>query len=80
MDVYQHWSGAEDKHKNLMIGLGNFDGMHIGHQKLISKLICLVEEAEVTPAVMTFEPHPQAVLRPVACPPMIISQESKKEL
>lgn len=80
MDVYQHWSGVKDKHKNLVIGLGNFDGMHIGHQELISKLVRLAEEAEGTPAVMTFDPHPLAVLKPAECPPLLLSQESKKRI
>lgn len=80
MDVYQHWTGIKDKYKNLVIGIGNFDGVHAGHQELISKLVCLAQELEGTPAVMTFDPHPLAVLKPAECPPLLLSQESKKRI
>lgn len=80
MYVYHQWHGLKDKHKNLVVGLGNFDGVHLGHQKLISELTVLAEELDGTPAVFTFHPHPLAVLRPENCPPLLLSQESKQNL
>jgi riboflavin kinase/FMN adenylyltransferase len=61
-----------------VIGFGNFDGMHIGHQELISKLVCLAQEVEGTPAIMTFDPHPLAVLKPTECPPLLLYRSQKK--
>lgn len=79
MYVYHQWHGLKDKHKKLVVGLGNFDGVHIGHQKLISELLALAREVEGIPAVFTFHPHPLAVLKPESCPPLLLSQESKQK-
>lgn len=79
MYVYHHWQGLKDKHDNLVVGLGNFDGVHTGHQKLISELVALAKEVGGTPAVFTFHPHPLAVLKPEDCPPLLLSQESKQK-
>ncbi len=80
MNIYSRWHNLKDKHNNLVVGLGNFDGVHIGHQKLISELVSLAKEIGGTPAVFTFNPHPLEVLSPGACPPQLLSQESKQKL
>ncbi|MCL6635350.1 MAG: bifunctional riboflavin kinase/FAD synthetase [Peptococcaceae bacterium] len=79
MFVYHHWHGLKDKHRNMVVGLGNFDGVHLGHQKLISELVELAREVDGTPAVFTFHPHPLAVLSPKNSPPLLLSQESKQK-
>lgn len=79
MYVYRHWHGLKDKHKDIVVGLGNFDGVHIGHQKLISELVEMAREVEGTPAVFTFHPHPLAVLSPENSPPLLLSQDSKQK-
>lgn len=80
MYIYHQWHGLKDRHRNLVVGLGNFDGVHIGHQKLISELVELAGEMDGTPAVFTFHPHPLAVLKPENGPPLLLSQESKQKL
>jgi len=77
--IYRHWQGLKHKHNNIVIGLGNFDGVHIGHQKLISEVVNLAREIGGTPAVFTFYPHPMAVLDPENCPPLLLSQEAKQK-
>lgn len=79
MQLFSHWHDLKYKHKNLVIGLGNFDGVHIGHQKLILELVNLAKEVKGTPAVFTFHPHPLAVLTPENCPPQLLSQKSKQK-
>lgn len=44
------------------IAIGFFDGVHRGHQAVIREAVLLAEELGVTPAVMTFDPHPREVL------------------
>ncbi len=80
MHIYSHWHNLKEKHINLVVGLGNFDGVHVGHQKLISELVYLAKEIGGTPAVFTFNPHPLAVLSPEDSPPQLLSQESKQKL
>lgn len=57
MQVFRHFP----LNSNVPIGLtiGNFDGVHIGHQALIKKLIAESKKRNLTPSVMTFEPHPK---------------------
>ncbi|MGA8942654.1 MAG: bifunctional riboflavin kinase/FAD synthetase [Thermoactinomyces sp.] len=44
------------------VAIGFFDGVHRGHQAVIREAVLLAEELGVTPAVMTFDPHPREVL------------------
>lgn len=47
-----------------VIALGNFDGVHLGHQSILEKAATLAKEAGCTPAVMTFRPHPREFFAP----------------
>jgi riboflavin kinase/FMN adenylyltransferase len=42
-----------------VLAIGNFDGIHLGHQALLEKLIQAAKEQGLSSAVMTFEPHPR---------------------
>ncbi|HOV78722.1 MAG TPA: bifunctional riboflavin kinase/FAD synthetase [Bacillota bacterium] len=79
MKIYSKWQGFKGKHKKVVLGMGNFDGVHIGHQKLIYELVALAKDVDGTPAVFTFSPHPMAVLNPGNCPPQLLSEASKQE-
>ena len=48
--------------------LGIFDGVHLGHQELLKQATLLAEEIGATPMAVTFDPHPQALLRPETAP------------
>ncbi len=80
MQIYNSWKGLKDKHSQLVIGLGNFDGVHLAHRKLISDLVSRARETGGTPAVFTFTPHPMAVLNPESAPPMILSPGMKRKI
>lgn len=80
MKVYRSWKGIKEKHHNLVLGLGNFDGIHLGHQKLIKELVSTAKDIGGTPAVFTFYPHPLAILKPDNAPPMLLSQEAKQRM
>lgn len=51
-----------EEHPPLAIALGYFDGVHLGHQKVILKAKAIAEEKGYKSAVMTFDPHPSVVL------------------
>ncbi len=59
------------------LSVGNFDGVHLGHRKIIDTLCAASCHGCV---VVTFEPHPLGVLRPSLVPPRITSIERKREL
>lgn len=46
----------------LCLAIGFFDGVHIGHAEVIRQAVSIAEERGLSPAVMTFDPHPRAVL------------------
>ena len=59
------------------ISVGNFDGVHLGHRKIID-VLRQGEPAAVS--VITFEPHPLGVLRPTLAPPRLTPIERKRQL
>ena len=66
--------------KNAVITIGNFDGMHLGHQSLFHEVIEKADSIQGTSVAMTFEPHPIRVLKPNGHPPLITLYEQKIEL
>lgn len=67
-------------YKNAVITIGNFDGVHIGHQVLFHKVIEKASILKGTSIVMTFEPHPMRILKPNGHLPLITLYEQKIEL
>lgn len=53
------------------VAVGNFDGVHLGHAAVLARARARAAEAGGRSAVLTFEPHPAAVLRPDGAPPLL---------
>jgi riboflavin kinase/FMN adenylyltransferase len=66
--------------KNTVITIGNFDGLHIGHQLIIKNTIQRAKIIDGVSIVYTFEPHPLAVLAPHKAPPIIMTFAEKVAL
>ena len=66
--------------KNAVITIGNFDGVHIGHQALFHEVIEKADAINGTSIAMTFNPHPVRVLKQNGHPPLITVHEQKLEL
>jgi riboflavin kinase/FMN adenylyltransferase len=60
-----------------VVGLGNFDGVHRGHRKLLDEVRRHAEERTGTAVAMIFDPHPPKVLRPEKAPPLLMTLEQK---
>src|SRR5205809_485437 len=56
-----------------VLGLGNFDGLHRGHQKIIERVKRGAAERGGTPMAMTFDPHPPRIVRPDKAPPLLMT-------
>ena len=66
--------------QNSVITLGNFDGIHRGHQELVRMVIRRARDIKGRSIVVTFRPHPLKVLAPEKCPPLISIYEEKIQL
>lgn len=63
--------------KNSVVTLGNFDGLHLGHQKILRKVAGRAKKLKLPSVVYTFEPHPLKVVTPKKSPPLITGLEEK---
>ncbi len=64
MQIIRSWNDVPPSLKGGVVALGNFDGLHRGHQAVLKAALNLADTAGVPSAVMTFEPHPRAFFNP----------------
>jgi riboflavin kinase/FMN adenylyltransferase len=62
------------------LAIGVFDGVHLGHQALLRRTVETARELGLTPAVLTFHPHPACVVAPGRAPRQLYSIEERCEL
>lgn len=62
-----------------VLALGNFDGLHRGHLKIIERVKRGAAEHGGTPMAMTFDPHPPRVVRPDKAPPLLMTKAQRLE-
>jgi riboflavin kinase/FMN adenylyltransferase len=62
-----------------VLALGNFDGLHRGHLKIVERVKRGAAEHGGTPMAMTFDPHPPRVVRPDKAPPLLMTKEQRLE-
>lgn len=62
-----------------VLTLGVFDGLHLGHQLIMTTLVARAHAVRAVPTVITFEPHPRAVLHPQSAPPLLQTLDQKIE-
>jgi len=63
-----------------VLALGNFDGVHLGHQAIFHQVAARAQALGGTRVVFTFDPHPLQVLRPTQAPPLLTTFEQKVRL
>ena len=62
-----------------VLALGNFDGLHRGHMKIIERVARVASERALVPIVLTFDPHPTRIVRPDKAPPLLMTKAQKIE-
>lgn len=62
------------------VTIGNFDGVHLGHQAMLARLTAQAAAVGAVPTVLTFEPHPREVFTPAAAPTRLTSLREKLEI
>ena len=76
MQVFRH---INQKYSPSFLTIGNYDGIHLGHQAILKKLISESRSNNLLSSVMTFEPHPREFFSPKLAPKRIISLREKLE-
>jgi riboflavin kinase / FMN adenylyltransferase len=79
MKVVRRLEDLHPEYQAPVITIGNFDGVHLGHQSLIRDLVSRAASFNGTPAVLTFHPHPLQVLAPNNAPLQIQTLDQKLE-
>jgi len=64
---------------NPVVTIGNFDGVHAGHRKILTKLFSSAEEHNGVPIVITFRNHPRTLFHPESVCRMITTIEEKQQ-
>lgn len=62
-----------------VLTLGVFDGLHLGHQLIVKTVVERARAVRAVPTVITFDPHPRAVLHPESSPPLLQTLDQKIE-
>lgn len=78
--IIESKSDLKEIAKGQVVSIGNFDGVHLGHQQIISTLKETAERYGTATAVMTFHPHPVAILHPEKSPPVLTPLLLKEHL
>ena len=63
-----------------VLTIGNFDGVHFGHRRILRRLKALAGERGWKPAVLTFDPHPTRIVAPEHTPRLMTSPDRRAEL
>ena len=71
MELIRGLHNLAPRHRGCVVSIGNFDGLHLGHQALIERLLALSRQHGVPSTVMVFEPTPREFFAPDSAPPRI---------
>lgn len=66
-----HGTDNANIQKPTVLTLGVFDGLHLGHQRIMQTVVERAKTIGAVPTAITFDPHPRAVLHPESAPPML---------
>lgn len=80
MEILRHLDDRSLSSLGSVATLGNFDGLHLGHQALVRGAVEDARRWGVHSVVLTFEPHPLKVLAPARAPKLLLSHKDKMEL
>jgi riboflavin kinase/FMN adenylyltransferase len=78
--IIRHLEELSPADRGGAVAIGNFDGVHLGHRRIVKRLLERADELGGPAVVFTFDPHPVRILRPQEYPPPLTWTERKAEL
>ncbi len=80
MPIIRDLSELPETARGGAVAIGNFDGVHLGHLRIVQRLLQRARAVSGPAIVFTFDPHPVRILRPNECPPPLTWTERKAQL
>jgi riboflavin kinase/FMN adenylyltransferase len=80
MELFHELPPRESGGTGSVVTIGSFDGVHVGHQRLIRRVRESADRSSMHSIAVTFDPHPRCVVDPAGCPPMLSSLTGRVEL
>lgn len=80
MKLVRHLDELSPALRGGAVSVGNFDGVHRGHARIVERLLAAARRVKGPAVVFTFDPHPVRLLRPEQCPPPLTWTDRKAEL
>jgi riboflavin kinase/FMN adenylyltransferase len=80
MELFHELPAREEDGTGSVVTIGSFDGVHIGHQRLLRRVRATADRNAMTSVAVTFDPHPRCLVNPAGCPPMLASLSDRIEL
>ncbi|HTS62854.1 MAG TPA: bifunctional riboflavin kinase/FAD synthetase [Candidatus Acidoferrales bacterium] len=80
MKIYRSLEDVPQDFGPSALTIGNFDGVHYGHRRILRRLKALADANGWKPSVLTFDPHPTRVVAPDRTPPLLTAPEERAEL
>jgi riboflavin kinase/FMN adenylyltransferase len=80
MEVFSDIEDSPRPELKTVVTMGNFDGIHLGHQALVGNAVAEAKQWRTKSVVFTFEPHPLKLLAPERAPRMIVNRQDKIDM
>lgn len=80
MEVLRHPRPGDPRLTRAVLTLGNFDGVHLGHQAILERTTALARAHDARAGLLTFHPHPAVVVSPARAPDLIVPLRGKLAL
>src|SRR5579864_3246480 len=80
MRIYRSLAEVSDDFGPCAINIGNFDGVHIGHQQIMRRVAAVAREHGWKAAALTFDPHPTKLVAPARAPRLLTTPEQRARM
>jgi riboflavin kinase / FMN adenylyltransferase len=80
MEVFRNIEDFRRPELKTVVTMGNFDGIHLGHQALVANAVAEAKQSRTLSVVFTFDPHPLKLLAPERAPQMIVNHQDKMDI